>query len=153
MNKKPKVSVLMPAYNSQDYISDAIESILSQTYTDFEFVIIDDCSTDDTWKIIKKYAKNDKRIKAFKNVKNSGVTVSLNNGLEKCSGDYIARMDSDDVSLPKRLEKQVEVLENGKADVVGTNIYFIDEQGKVFGKRKYEPVTGKIIKLESPLAH
>lgn len=153
MNKKPKVSVLMPAYNAQDYIGEAIESILNQSFADFEFIIVDDCSTDKTWQIIKDYSKKDKRIKPFKNKKNSGVTLTLNNGLKKCSGEYIARMDSDDISMSQRLEKQISYMEKNNIDVLGANIIFIDENGKSFGKRKYSKNIKKTIKLESPLAH
>ena len=147
----PKISVLMPAYNSENYIREAIDSILNQTYGDFEFVIVDDCSTDGTWEIIKEYAKKDKRIKPLRNKKNSGVTVSLNNGLKKCSGEIIARMDSDDISTADRFEKQIKLMD--KYDVVGANIIFIDENGKRFGKRKYSNDISGVIRLESPLAH
>ena len=150
-NKNPKVSVLMPAYNAEKYIAEAIESILNQTYKDFEFIIVDDCSTDDTAKIIKKYAKKDKRIKYFKNDENSGVTVSLNNGLKHCSGEFIARMDADDISLKDRFHEQLRFLKD--FDVIGTNIVFVNEDGKQIGKRNYDEDVSKVITIESPLAH
>jgi glycosyltransferase involved in cell wall biosynthesis len=152
MTKKPRISVLMPAYNAEKYIAEAIESILKQTYKDFELIIVDDASTDDTAKIIKSYAKRDKRIKYYKNEKNSGVTITLNNGLKHCSGDYIARMDSDDVSMKKRFEEQVREMDKG-SDLIGTNITFIDENGKKSGTRKYSNEIDKVIIIESPLAH
>lgn len=105
--KNPKVSVLMPAYNVEQYIAEAIESILNQTFTDFEFIIINDGSTDNTAKIVKQYAAQDKRIKFVNNKKNQGLITVLNQGLDLCSGEYIARFDSDDISHPTRFEKQV----------------------------------------------
>ncbi|EAJ7443814.1 glycosyltransferase family 2 protein, partial [Campylobacter jejuni] len=100
----------MPCYNRQEYIVDAIESILNQTYSNFEFIIIDDCSTDNTYEIVKKYAENDKRIIVLKNEKNQGIVYALNRGFSIAKGKYIARMDDDDISLPNRLEKQVEYM-------------------------------------------
>lgn len=105
-----RVSVLMPVYNGEKYISDAIESVLKQTYTDFEFIIVNDCSTDNTENIIKEYS--DDRIKLITNEKNSGVAKSLNNAVKYCNGEYIARMDADDISLPERFEKQVRFLDD-----------------------------------------
>ena len=105
----PKVSVIMPAYNAEQFIVDAINSILNQTFRDFELIIIDDCSSDKTVQKIKSF--NDKRIRFFKNDSNQGVANTLNKGIEEAQGEYIARMDSDDISLPLRLEKQVQFLE------------------------------------------
>lgn len=110
-NKVPYISVLMSAYNSEKYIAEAIESILNQTFTDFEFVIINDGSTDHTPEIIAEYARRDKRIKFINNKKNAGIISALNQGLEFCHGKYIARMDSDDISLPTRFATQVEYLD------------------------------------------
>lgn len=107
----PKVSVLMTAYNSEKYIAEAIESILNQTFGDFEFIIINDGSTDNTAKIVAKYAQADKRIKFIDNKNNQGLIAVLNQGLDLCRGEYIARMDSDDIAMPERLEKQVEYLD------------------------------------------
>ncbi|PSO83704.1 MAG: hypothetical protein BRC41_11810, partial [Cyanobacteria bacterium QH_9_48_43] len=101
-----KISVVMPVYNGANYIREAVESILNQTFTDFEFIVIDDCSTDRSWEILTKYANQDQRVKLFKNEENLGVTKSLNKGLKLAQGDYIARQDADDVSLPERFEKQ-----------------------------------------------
>lgn len=106
----PKISAIMPAYNAEKYIGEAIESILNQTFADFEFIIIDDGSTDGTKKIIKEY--DDPRIVLLENEKNSGIVVALNKGLDAAKGEYIARMDSDDISLPERFEKQVAFLES-----------------------------------------
>ncbi len=105
-----KISVLMPVYNAEKYLKGAIDSILSQTYSDFEFVIVDDCSSDSSSEIVESY--NDDRIVFLKNEQNSGVAVTLNKGLAECRGEYIARMDSDDISRPERFAKQLAFLES-----------------------------------------
>jgi glycosyltransferase involved in cell wall biosynthesis len=96
----------MPVYNGSKHLSDAVDSILTQTYTNFEFLIIDDASTDNSFEILKSY--KDDRIRLIKNEKNIGLSASLNKGLNLALGKYIARMDQDDISLPNRLEKQIE---------------------------------------------
>ena len=106
----PKVSVVMPAYNAEKYIGEAIDSILNQTFTDFEFIIIDDGSSDRTADIVKSYT--DPRIRLLVNERNSGIVVSLNRGLQNATGKYIARMDSDDFSRSDRIKKQVDFLDN-----------------------------------------
>lgn len=106
---EPKISVIMPAYNAEKYIKEAIDSILSQTFGDFEFIIIDDGSTDNTCAIIESYS--DSRIRFFRNEKNMGVAATLNRGLDLARGEYIARMDSDDISMPKRFEEQVRFMD------------------------------------------
>ena len=108
----PKISVAMGVYNGSKYIREAIKSILNQTYTDFEFIICDDCSTDNTIEIIQEFIKQDNRIILVGNETNSGLAFSLNNCIAKSKGEYIARMDDDDVSLPDRFKIQVEFLEN-----------------------------------------
>lgn len=126
--KSPKVSVIMPAYNSAQYIAEAIESILNQTFTDFEFIIINDGSTDDTAKIIKEYANKDHRIKFINHKKNKGFIGCLNECLDIASGEYIAKMDSDDISLPQRLEKQVKYLaEHPSVGMVGCGYRAFDQ--------------------------
>ena len=155
--KNPLVSVLMPNYNCEKYISEAIESILKQTYKNFEFIIIDDFSTDNSWKIIKKYSKKDKRIKCFRNEKNLQIVKTLNFGLTKCIGKYIARMDSDDISLKNRLKVQVEFLERNKKFVgCGTNLEMFWNKKKNTIKRLYEFKYKSLYKnrlIKSPFAH
>ncbi|MEO1693370.1 MAG: glycosyltransferase [Cyanobacteria bacterium J06631_6] len=131
----PKISVLMSVYNGSAYLQESIESILHQTYSDFEFIIIDDCSTDKSAAIIAKYAQKDRRIKLITNQTNIGLTKSLNKGLTLAQGEYIARQDADDISYPARLEKEVLVLEKS-ADIglVSCNINLIDSQGNSLGK-------------------
>jgi len=110
--KNPTVSVLMPAYNAEKYIAESIESILNQTFSDFEFIIINDGSTDNTAKIIREYARRDSRIKFIDNKKNMGVAKTRNQLLDNAVGKYIAYQDSDDISLAHRLAYQVDFLDS-----------------------------------------
>ena len=110
----PLVSVIMSVYNGEKYLVQAIDSILNQTYQNFEFIIIEDCSTDNSLDILEEYAKKDSRIKIIKKEKNIGIKgfiENLNLGISIAKGKYIARMDQDDVSLPERFQKQVDFLE------------------------------------------
>lgn len=156
--EKPLVSVLMPNYNCEKYLSEAIESILNQTYKNFEFIILDDCSTDNSWNIIQKYAKKDKRIRAFKNEKNLKIVKTRNKLFSLISNEskYTAIFDSDDISLPQRFEKQVLFLENNSDyGIVGSNLLIIDEKSNGIGKRSYKPkfnIKDKSILIKSPLA-
>ncbi|MDI1256466.1 MAG: glycosyltransferase family 2 protein [Flavobacterium sp.] len=109
MPSNPKISVLMPVYNCELYVKEAVQSILNQTFTDFELLIIDDASTDKTVNIIKEF--NDSRINLIEKQINSGYTESLNYGLSIANGTYIARMDGDDISLAERFEKQLAFLD------------------------------------------
>lgn len=111
MNNIPTVSVVMPVYNTARYLSEAVDSILEQTLNDFEFIIVNDGSTDDSPDILGRYQQSDKRIRVF-HQKNSGLAASLNVGLRAAKGKYIARMDSDDISLQERLARQVEFMDN-----------------------------------------
>lgn len=132
----PKISVLMSAYNSAAYLRDAIESILDQTYTAFEFIIINDGSKDQSTEIIQSY--NDTRIRLVQNVRNLGLIVSLNKGIELARGKYIARMDADDISIKERLEKQVCFFETHQnIGVVGSFIEVIDKNGAVLGYKTF----------------
>lgn len=117
----PKISVIMPVYNTEgSFLTEAIESILNQTFKDFEFIIINDCSTDENIEqIVLSY--KDERIVYLKNEQNLGIAETINVGLKNASGEYIARMDSDDISLPERFEKQVDFLDkNSDVGVLGT---------------------------------
>lgn len=127
-----QLSVVMTNYNTQsDYLKSAIESILNQTFSDFEFIIVDDGSTDHSPDIIAKYARADSRIIFLKNKTNMGITKSLNRGFSVASGAYIARMDADDISLPTRFERQLNYM-NQHSDVIvcGTWADLIGEGAK-----------------------
>jgi glycosyltransferase involved in cell wall biosynthesis len=136
-NQSPKVSILMSVYNGSSYLQESIESILNQTFTDFEFIIIEDCSTDNSAEIITDYAEQDKRIIIIINQENIGLTKSLNKGLKIARGEYIARQDADDISLPYRLEKETLLLErNSDIGLVSCNLELIDSQGNSIGKHQ-----------------
>ena len=102
----------MPVYNGEKYLAEAIESILTQTFADFEFVIVDDGSQDGSAAIIRDYAKRDERIRVIRHERNQGVTTARNSGIAASRGEFIAAMDHDDISLPQRLEKQVDFLQS-----------------------------------------
>lgn len=126
----PKISVIMSVYDGEKYLDESILSILNQTFKDFEFIIINDCSTDNSLYIIKQYAKKDKRIVLIENEENIGLTKSLNKGLKIAKGKYIARMDADDVALSERFNKQYDYLEKNKnVFLLGTSAMMIDEDG------------------------
>ena len=117
----PLVSVIMPVYNGEKFLSQAIESILCQSMRDFEFIIVDDGSTDDTWEIVSAQARQDSRINLVRNANNEGLMRSLNTGLALARGEFIARQDADDVSMPDRLQKQNSFLQaHPDIGVVGT---------------------------------
>lgn len=135
------VTVIMPVYNTEKFVPMSIDSILNQTYTQFEFVIIDDGSKDSSWQIVQTYAEQDSRIVALQNEENLGIVQTLNRGLSIANGKYIVRMDADDISPLDRLEKQVAYMEqNPTVGVLGTNITYIDEDDQPYhqGKLKHE---------------
>lgn len=153
----PDVSVVMPVYNSARYLPLAIESILNQTYRNFELIIVDDGSTDSSYRLISKKAEKDKRIIILRNKTNIGICQSLNKGLKQARGKYIARMDGDDWSYPDRLETQLTFMKS-HADVVlcGSAIEVCDENLKVKNQRRYplkdNKIREKILRL-NPFAH
>ena len=133
----PKISVLMSVYNGSDYLRESIESILNQTFDDFEFIIINDSSTDNTEEILNEYAQKDHRIKLFNNKENIGLTKSLNKGIRLAQGEYIARQDADDISFPKRFEKQVAVLDrHPEAVLISCDIEVINSEGAFVTKEQ-----------------
>ena len=107
----PRASVLMPTYNDGRFIRQAIESIRGQTFADFEFIIVNDGSTDDTAEILAEYARRDGRIRVLTNDRNMGIFASLNRGLDVCRGEYVVRMDADDIAIADRMEKQLAVMD------------------------------------------
>ena len=134
--EKGLVSVIMSNYNTpEEYLRPAIESILNQTYGNFEFIITDDCSTDNSLSIIESYT--DKRIKILRNEENLGITKSLNKCLGVAKGEFVARMDSDDIALPERLEKQVEFLKSHPDHIVcGTGVELIGDWQKAHSNNR-----------------
>lgn len=148
----PLVSILMPAYKTASYLREAVDSMLAQTFKDFELIVLNDCSPDDTEEILDTY--DDPRIVRYKGEKNVGLSNVLNVGLEMARGKYIARMDSDDISLPKRLQIQVDFLESHP------NIDLVSVGMKLFGAkeetwvRERDPEKVKINALfHSPVLH
>ncbi|MDA3838912.1 MAG: glycosyltransferase, partial [Candidatus Delongbacteria bacterium] len=124
-DKTPKISVIMSVYNSEKFLREAIDSILDQSFSDFEFIITDDCSTDNSLKILKEYSIKDDRIVLLKNSENIGLTKNLNRMLDIAKGKYIARMDADDISLSNRFEMQFDFMENNpEIGVLGSNIRY-----------------------------
>jgi len=140
--KGPIITVAMPCYNSEKYLSKAIESILEQTYCNFELLIIDDSSTDNTMKIVQEYANKDFRINVFNNEFEKGVSGAMNTAIDKARGKYFTRMDSDDISVLDRLEKQYKFLENNdEYGVCSVNISMIDKFGNVYNENVYPEQT------------
>jgi glycosyltransferase involved in cell wall biosynthesis len=133
---KPLVSVIMSVHNGEEWLDDAIRSIMHQTYANWEFIIVDDASDQPAQDILKKY-ETDPRFKITRQPVRRGLTKNLNASITQCRGKYIARMDADDVSLPQRLEKQVAYLESHpEADLVAGFVEFIDENGQPKGTWK-----------------
>jgi glycosyltransferase involved in cell wall biosynthesis len=127
----PTITVLMSVYNSEMHLREAIESILNQTFRDFEFLIFNDASTDNSPNILQEYALDDKRIRLVDNKVNLGLTQSLNKGIELARGEYIARQDADDISFAHRLEKQLSFFEkHPEVGLLGSHFIEIDEHGK-----------------------
>jgi len=138
MISTPLVSVITPVYNREKYLAKCIESILNQTYENFEFIIIDDNSSDLTVNIIKDYLLRDSRIKFLENNKNLGATLTFNRGLDIAKGKYIARMDSDDISFPDRFKKQVDIFESWHdLEVLGTGAVLIDHKENEIGRKQF----------------
>ena len=130
---KPLVSVIIPSYNTARFISECIESVLSQTYENWEMIIVDDCSYDSSLEIIGRYVKKDIRIKLIVQAKNSGVATARNKAIEASKGDYIALLDSDDIWLPSKLEKQISLMESRSILMSFSSYYTIDTNGKTIG--------------------
>lgn len=134
------ISVLMSVYNEPlKYIKQSVNSILNQTYSNIEFlIIIDDPKNDVVIKYLKNLSCKNKKIKLFLHKRNQGLIASLNEGIKLCNGDYIARMDADDIAMPLRLEKEINFLESNRYDIVGSNYYKIDNSNKIIGRTYYE---------------
>jgi glycosyltransferase involved in cell wall biosynthesis len=152
----PRVSVVMSVFNAEPYLREAIDSILNQTFTDFELIIVDDGSTDGSSGVLKSSVQEDKRIHLMSNASNLGLIAALNKGIRLAKGEYIARQDADDASMRRRLERQVAFLDkNPDIGVVGTWMVSLQENGH---KSVYKtPLTDALIRwsllFHSPMAH
>lgn len=135
---RPLVSVLMPTYNVAPFVEEAVRSIFEQTYRNFELIIVDDCSSDGTYEILKRLADLDHRIILDRNDTNSKICITLNKAWSLAKGEFIARMDGDDISMPERLEVLINFL-NGHPDVdlVGSQVISINETGEVISQKQY----------------
>lgn len=153
----PPISVVLSVYNSEKLVDEAIESILNQTFNDFEFIIIDDASTDRSLQVIQHFEKQDERIRVLMNETNLGLTKSLNKAIVEAKGLYIARMDADDISLPGRFEKQLAYLgQHPEVGVLGGQIIKIDSKG-VRSRQDLFPCTHEAIWFHlffsNPMSH
>lgn len=151
----PKISVLLPVYNGQPYLRQAVESVLNQTFANFELLIIDDGSTDQSRTVVNQFS--DPRIKIIINPVNQGLTHVLNLGLRIAQGEYIARMDADDICRHQRLEKQLNFMQNNpEVALVGSWAEIIDDRDKIIGYRR-PPIDPQILKFNllffNPLIH
>lgn len=132
----PLITVLLPCYNAMPYLREALESIIHQTYTNLEILCINDGSADETGEILEEYAAADKRITVIHNETNIKLIRSLNKGIALANGEYIARMDSDDIAHPERIQEEINVLlADSQLDLVATNVIRIDETGKIIRKK------------------
>jgi glycosyltransferase involved in cell wall biosynthesis len=147
--KVPAVSVVMPVFNTERYVAHALQSILDQTFTDFEFIILDDESTDSSVHIIQEFAERDERIRFFP-LEHRGYVSLLRRGLNHCRGEFVARMDSDDIALPDRFEKQIAYLQqNPDCVAVGSRVVLIDPYGakveRPTHKTTHEEIEGELL--------
>ena len=136
MNENSLITIGIPIYNAEPYLEAAIKSVLVQSYRNWELILVDDGSKDNSFKIAKQYEQQDKRIRVISDGLNRKLPARLNQIIREAKGKYIARMDADDIMHPQRLQRQFEILENHpNIDVLGTNAYVIDENNLVFGIR------------------
>lgn len=159
MNQKPKVTFLIPCYNTEKYLIEALECIVNQTYENLEIILIDDGSTDNTLRLLKKYEQRDSRIRLYKNETNIGLIKTLNKGIELATGEYIARFDADDLIGLDRIEKQIEIIiKNNNIDLITSYVNYITPSGKFHSKvESFYCYTFNSIKFlnlfECPLVH
>lgn len=145
MKQKPLITVYMPVFNASKFLDQSISSILDQSFSNFEFIIVDDASTDNSWKIIKSYAKKDSRIIAIKNKINLGVSLTSNIAISQSRAKFLARMDADDISLPDRLTLQINYLKSHRQVVaVGGQCIVIDEFDNIIGNKNFPTKFNKI---------
>ncbi|PVX46593.1 glycosyltransferase involved in cell wall biosynthesis [Flavobacterium sp. 103] len=157
MKQNILISVLIPTFNVEKFINQAIECIRVQSYSNFEIIVVDDCSTDQTYMILDDIKLSEPRLKLYRNEQNLGIVKTLNFALSKSKGDYIVRMDGDDLCHPLKFEKQLEfLLDNPDISLVGCDVYSIDENGRVLNEVKTAKTvecTKKLLKYVSPVLH
>lgn len=159
MPKDKLVSIILPCYNASDYIDEALESLINQSYKYVEIVAIDDCSSDDTWMKLQNAAMKHKNITIYKNEKNLKLISTLNRAIDLCKGEYIARMDADDISDVSRIERQIKIMtESEKIDLVSVFPRMIDSKGNFHSGQKFFQATStgsaKFIALfQAPILH
>lgn len=134
MEKEPLVSIITPLYNSEKFIAETIESVIAQTYENWEMLIVNDCSKDNGVRIVEEYSKKDKRIKLFNNEKNMGVSFTRNRAIDLSNGKYIAFLDSDDLWHKEKLKKQIGMMEEKNISLSYTAYTKINEDGSLRGK-------------------
>lgn len=141
MDNQPLVSIILPVYNEEEFLEECLQSITSQTYQNLEIIAIDDHSKDKSFSVLKKWRKNDKRIKVIRNIKRYGLSVSLNRALRKVKGDYLAFMDQNDINLLSRIQKQLTYLQdNPKVVAVGCQYTEIERKNRSYTKSNF-PLT------------
>jgi len=142
----PKVSIIIPVYNTEQYLRQCLASVLAQTFTDLEVIAVDDGSEDHSWEILKEFSKIDSRLKIYRNLQNRGVSYTLNQAISHCNSRIIARMDSDDLMVCDRIAKQYDYLQqHPKCIVLGGQVSYINEQGQIVGGSCF-PLADKKIK-------
>lgn len=154
---KPEISVIMSVYNGEKYLQEAIESVRRQTFTKWELIVINDCSSDSTSKIIANFESMDERIKGYTNEVNLKLPASLNKAISLCQGKYIARMDADDICLPRRLEKQYKFMEENK-DISLSSCRFLTVKNGVYasggaGGRCDNDAIKALLLVSNPILH
>lgn len=156
MDREPKITVIMSVFNGSEFLAESIQSILDQTFKEFEFIIVDDGSTDNSLDIIRSFESADSRIKVISKL-NEGLAKSLNTAISISKGEYIARMDADDISYKNRLEKQYEFMQKNKSiDLCGCSMDIIDELGNVTSEKIQTSNNHEIHKkrfFQSPILH
>ena len=152
MMSNPKVTILLSVYNGEKHLSESIDSLLFQTYKNIEILIIDDNSNDATFDICKKYEESFNNIKVFKNLKNLGLTKSLNFLIEHSSGTYLARQDADDISEVTRIEKQIKFMNKYKLDACTTRAYVMKQNKVTPNKSVYMPKK-LVMRFKNPFIH
>ncbi len=154
---KPDISVIMSVYNGETYLEEAIESVIKQTFDNWELVIINDCSTDSTEKILSDFSSRDERIKVHTNEVNLKLPTSLNKAISLCNGKYIARMDADDICLPDRFEKQYKFMEEN-GDIALSSCKFMTVKNGVYaaggagGRCDFEAIKSLLL-VTNPILH